>query len=355
MNEKNKLEKKIEELTEKIALESDNEMTYSERGKCYYQTDSYNEAIKDFSKAIELNPNSSDAYWRRECCYFNMGRYAEAVQDWIKAFEVDLECGDVPVRDDFYMEREMYVEAAQIYTTLIKYDCATSETYLNRGICYYNIGRYSEAIEDIDEAVKLNSRDLRLSIDDVGLAYKLQGDCYKASQIPTEFILGKPVQIEETRHYEFKEIKGDNPTNSIKSQADQYAVAFLNSEGGHMYWGIRDTDRSVVGVKCNYSNRDEIRRVVTEKLNQIQPSIAPTSYRIEFHQVYDDNKVIVPDLYVIEMVVPRPTSNHQLYFTGKGEAYVKTDGGKRHLSGPQVQEEILKRQRQDVPKKENTD
>src|SRR5262245_52485044 len=100
------------------------------------------------------------------------------------------------------------------------------------------------------------------------------------------FVLNEPIFEEETRHCEFKEIKGRNPVDIIKNSADEYVVAFLNSEGGRIYWGIRDSDRVVVGVKLTSSQRDEIRRVVGEKLAQIQPSISPTAFRINFHETF---------------------------------------------------------------------
>lgn len=155
------------------------------------------------------------------------------------------------------------------------------------------------------------------------------------------FNLNQPVDIEENRHYEFKEIKGKNAAGSIKDVAEQYAVAFLNSEGGSIFWGIRDEDRVVVGVKLSYQERDEIRRIVTEKLQGIKPPIAPTSYRLEIHTVQDENN-LPSELFVIELTVPRVISR-DLFFTHKDEAYVKTDGGKRRLNGPQIQQEILKR------------
>jgi len=83
------------------------------------------------------------------------------------------------------------------------------------------------------------------------------------------FVLNHSVPVEETRHYEFKEIKGSNPVDTIKNTADEYVVAFLNSEGGRIYWGIRDSDRIAVGVNLNYKQRDDLRRVVSEKLAQI--------------------------------------------------------------------------------------
>ena len=86
---------------------------------------------------------------------------------------------------------------------------------------------------------------------------------------------------------------------------------------------------------------DEVRRVVTEKLTGIKPVIAPTSYRLEFYKILDGGKP-VPDLYVVELIVPKVTTR-DLYFTNRDEAWVKTDAGKKKLTGPEMQQEIIKR------------
>lgn len=158
------------------------------------------------------------------------------------------------------------------------------------------------------------------------------------------FVLNEPFSEEETRHCEFKEIKGSNPVDTIKNSADEYVVAFLNSEGGRIYWGIRDSDRIVVGVKLTSSQRDEIRRVVGEKLAQIQPSISPTAFRINFHKTFSHTNVDQPlsDVFVVEIVAPELFVPY-LYFTGGNAAFVKTDGGKKKLSGSQLNDELLRR------------
>lgn len=66
-----------------------------------------------------------------------------------------------------------------------------------------------------------------------------------------QFTIGEQVNCEETRSVEFKEVKGQNPLGSIANTADEYAVAYLNSSGGKIFWGIRDTDRIVVGVELD--------------------------------------------------------------------------------------------------------
>ena len=159
-----------------------------------------------------------------------------------------------------------------------------------------------------------------------------------------KFILNQPINLEENLYYEFKEIKGNNVTSSIK-KTDIYVVAFLNSKikkKGSIFWGIKDKDGIVTGVKLNSSERDEIRRVVTEKLHKIQPAIAPTAYQIKMHKVYDLKKEEVPNLYIIEIAVP-PVSSDYLYSIGNGEVYVKTDAGKKKLTALEIQKEILNR------------
>jgi len=173
----------------------------------------------------------------------------------------------------------------------------------------------------------------------------LQAQRYELGQKKPRFILGRPVDVEEDRHCEFKEVKGKNPVSSIKSLADQYVVAFLNLEErnlGSIYWGVRDGDRVVVGVELNQRDRDEVRKVVTEKLHQIQPPIAPTAYRVIMHHVCDRSGKEVPNLYVVEIAIPAVSSDY-LYSTGKGEVYLKTDSGKKKLTMLEIQKEVLRR------------
>jgi len=155
------------------------------------------------------------------------------------------------------------------------------------------------------------------------------------------FVLNKPVPVEETRYYEFKEIFSSDPKESIRRIVDKYTVAFLNSDGGRIYWGIRDHDRCVVGVKVNYSMRDDIRQTITNKLFHIQPSVSQSAYGINFYQVHDGDRII-EGLYIIELVIFPPQPN-LLYFTGTGEVYVKTEAGKKRLSGAEIHDELILR------------
>ncbi|KVQ34348.1 hypothetical protein WK02_00380 [Burkholderia cepacia] len=158
------------------------------------------------------------------------------------------------------------------------------------------------------------------------------------------WIKGTKYPVQESRVCELKEVKGGNPLGSIKGVVDQYAVAFLNAglpQEGAIFWGIRDNDRAIVGVQLRPHECDELKRVVTERLHQIVPPIAPTAYRIDLHPVSDGVRVI-DDLYVVEVRVPS-VRRTLLFATGGQEVYVKTDAGKRKLSALELQQELVRR------------
>ena len=148
------------------------------------------------------------------------------------------------------------------------------------------------------------------------------------------FVLDHPVPFEETRLCEFKEIKGRNPAGSITNASDEYAVAFLNREGGRIFWGVRDSDRITVGVALDERQRDKMtyELMVSQKLAAVQPSIVGQDWELEFHNVYDFQGEIVEDLGVVELVVP-PPQRRDVFYTGSSEIFVKTDGGKQKLQG----------------------
>ena len=151
---------------------------------------------------------------------------------------------------------------------------------------------------------------------------------------------GDVFAAEETRSVEFKEIKGGNPIGAITNAADEYAVAFLNSEGGRIYWGIEDPTRRVVGVKLSYEQRDELRRKVSGKLHTILPPIDPTRFKINFHAVEGNRDA--SDLYVVELVISEIATT-TLFSTSSGDFFVRVDGVKRRLVGPQVTDWIQRR------------
>lgn len=155
------------------------------------------------------------------------------------------------------------------------------------------------------------------------------------------FVLGEKVLSDELRDNEFKEVKGANPVDAIKNTADEYVVAYLNSCGGRILWGIRDSDGVCVGVQLSYEQRDRVRREVVSKLKEIKPSIDPSQYRITLHRVVEGGSY-KDDLFVVEVCVPS-VPNSEPYYTGGNECFVRLDGVKKKLSGPELTDWIRRR------------
>ena len=213
-----------------------------------------------------------------------------------------------------------------------------------KGVTFLRLKQYQKAIEYFEVGIKLDSAGKLSELhENKRLAEERLIHATDRAKLtePTQvdFIQGQAVPFEETRLYEFKEIRGRNPVGSVTNTADEYAVAFLNGEGGRIFWGVRDRDRITVGVNLNNQQRDEVRRKVSEKLGAVQPPISVEDWQLELHSVYDLNRETIEDLWVVELLAP-PLQRKDVFYTGSGELHVKTEGGKKKLLGPEGTEFI---------------
>ncbi|MDE0184117.1 MAG: putative DNA binding domain-containing protein [Candidatus Poribacteria bacterium] len=219
-----------------------------------------------------------------------------------------------------------------------------AKVWNNMGVTFLLIKQYQKAIQCFTAGIELDSKgefaplceNKRLAEEHLANATE-NHNFTQTTQI--RYFQGHIVPLEETRFFEFKEVSGKNPVSSIENTADEYAVAFLNREGGRLFWGIRDSDRTTIGVTLDHQNRNEVRQQVSQKLGQIQPPISFKHWKLHFHAVHNANGQSIPNLWVIELVI-FPPKEGQVFFTGSSELFVKTDGGKRKLIGQQITEHI---------------
>ena len=214
----------------------------------------------------------------------------------------------------------------------------------NKGVAFLRTSQYQKALECFEEGIAFDSEDQISELrENKQLAQEYLARTTDVDNLtqPTQvrFVRDLPVPFEETRFYEFKEISGGNAIRSISDTSDIYAVAFLNyKKGGRIFWGIRNEDRITIGAPFNEQQRDELRVRVSEKLGAIQPSIVG-HWQFELHPVYDLQGETIEDLWVVELLVP-PPQRKEVFYTGKGELHIKTEGGKKKLLGPAVTEFI---------------
>lgn len=155
------------------------------------------------------------------------------------------------------------------------------------------------------------------------------------------FVLGKPTDLEESLTCEFKEVR-KSPVTEIADKVDEYLVAYLNEVSGSVYWGIRDRDSKVTGVRLDHQRRDQLRQVVGQKVAAVAPPVSSTCYQLPFHKVVsaEGEHSTVEDTFVVELCVRVP-SGGGLYFTEGGAAYRKTLGGRKRLTGAELHNALL--------------
>lgn len=151
-----------------------------------------------------------------------------------------------------------------------------------------------------------------------------------------KFVDGEHCSMEEDLFTEFKEIKGDDPCNSIKNKIIEYTVAFLNGSGGSIFWGIKD-DGIVKSITLSSKLKDSIKLIISSGINTIQPSIDPTKIKIFFHEVSN-----VIDGYVLEVSIPK-LNDEMVYFNSAGNSWVRLDGNNQKIKGPALYEFICQR------------
>ncbi|PXV87826.1 ABC-type transport system involved in cytochrome c biogenesis ATPase subunit [Lachnotalea glycerini] len=154
---------------------------------------------------------------------------------------------------------------------------------------------------------------------------------------------GMEIEDIENRNIEYKEIKGNNPCNTIIDVSEIYINAFLNSwvtGSGTIKWGISDCG-IVIGVELSKVDKDTIIRKLAERIGQMRPYISQDLVQIIFEDIIE-NGYIIPGFYIVEIII-EPFQIWDLVSTSKDEVYIKTEGGKKRLNSYEIQQELKRR------------
>lgn len=104
------------------------------------------------------------------------------------------------------------------------------------------------------------------------------------------------------------------------------------------FWGV-DNKKIVVGIKTDANQRDEICNLIDGKMRGIKPALAPSSYRVKFHQVKDSSDVPIEHLYVLEVVVAKGEPS-QFYCSQDGKFHIKKEATCHEIREHELVEEL---------------
>ena len=252
--------------------------------------------------------------------------------------------------EEFQVALECFDQALALVQSPIQ----KAEVLNNKGVLFLRLKQYQKAIEYFEGGIALDSGDkIPLLRENKQLAEEYLARAIDRENLnkptQTHFVQEEPVHFEESSSCEFKEITGGKPASRIEEVVDKYAAGFLNCQGGRIFWGIRDKDRTTIGVKLDDKARNDVLEKVPNKLNNIQPPISPEHYKLEFHNVYDLQGGAVEGLWVIELVVP-PPQEKRVFFTSSGskKLFVRDGAVTRELKGPAMAEFIVRHMQGDT-------
>lgn len=74
-------------------------------------------------------------------------------------------------------------------------------------------------------------------------------------------------------------------------------------------------------------------------MRSIKPSLAPSSYKVEFHKVKNSSDAPIENMYVLEVVVARGEPN-QFYCSQDGKFYIKKEATCHEIKEHELVEEL---------------
>lgn len=135
---------------------------YFKNASAKFSLKDYNGAIADINKALKLKNDYTEAYYVRAICFGELGSIEEASTDFDKVLSLDLNFKDAYVNRAFYVKEPQkdFKGALADYNKFINMNSEGNNAfaYNNRGFVEYNMGNYSDALNDINTSLKIDSK-----------------------------------------------------------------------------------------------------------------------------------------------------------------------------------------------------
>jgi len=168
-------DKAIADFTSIIAIDPKDPHAYYARGRVYYDKDDFNRAIADWAETVRLDPNYIEAYFGRGLIFHNnLKDYDRAIAEYTKAIGINKERETSYSRHYFLLFNEFKDDQVSLSRGTIHasvgFDTSLQSLYRRRGYSYINKGDYDKAIADLNQAIRLDPKNVDAYINR-GIAY----------------------------------------------------------------------------------------------------------------------------------------------------------------------------------------
>lgn len=152
-----------EDFHQAATLNPRSSMAFFGRGQAHFGTNEYDRAIEDLNEAIKLLPGNSAAYAMRGGAHSAKREYDRAIEDLDHAIKLDPLCYVAfHSRGLVHDLRGEHGHAIADYNRAIELNPSpgTTETYVRRSHVYQRKRDYERAMQDLDQALKLDPRNI---------------------------------------------------------------------------------------------------------------------------------------------------------------------------------------------------
>ncbi len=134
---------------------------YSNRGRCYFEKGSFDEAFDDYSEAIKLEPNFALGYTFRGEVHLLKNQFDSAIADFNKSIELNSK--DILVfrrrAEAFYLKKD-FKASIKDCEEVIKRNPKYRSAWYYRAASYLEDNNFNAALADITEYIKLGDQDV---------------------------------------------------------------------------------------------------------------------------------------------------------------------------------------------------
>jgi tetratricopeptide (TPR) repeat protein len=201
-----------------------------EYGKKLYKIDNdYKGAYKVFSELLLEDPNHIDALFSQGKVLLKLGRTSEALERFNKVISIDNKVWVAHyLKADCYKKMELFEEAIIEYQIFFDSDSANYRYAGSRSICYYKLGKFDEALKDINSGLKNFPTDLLSYVERIQINVQLKN--YSEIIKDVDIILSYP----------FK---------TISNQIESNVIDFLFYYRGFAYYHLNQMDNAIYNLK----------------------------------------------------------------------------------------------------------
>lgn len=161
LNNEKEYSQAIDYYSKALKLDSENQLTFYNRGRCHEENGNKQEALKDYTQSIGLNGKHFNSYYWRASVNYDLNNYQDASNDWQKALQLNPQNDSILywiAKSQFNLEQleKAFVNINQY----IRNKQDDKEAYVLRGECYAKTQQFKSAFNDLEKAKSLGHNNI---------------------------------------------------------------------------------------------------------------------------------------------------------------------------------------------------